>query len=299
MHNRPTVAVFFLAVLVAGPVFAQQRPLTAETMWSLKRLGEPAISPDGRLAAVPVTHYDINENKGFTDLWLFSLPDGQARQLTSDAAPDTAPVFSPDGKRIAFVSKRDADTQNQIYVIPTDGGEARRVTNVPTGASLPKWFPDGRRIAFVTRVWPDLVRWEDQRKRLEDRESSNMTARVWERAPVAWWDHWLDEREPHLFVTDLEGGEPQAITRLSGYSLPRTDFNSFSYDISPDGTEVAFAADVDRSGTEPNLDVIVLPACGCKPARNVTADNLADDGSPRFSPDGRWLAFTQQRIRGF
>ena len=110
------------------------RQLTAEKMWALKRLGDPAITPDGRTAVVPVTTYDIKENKGLTDLWLVPVAGGAARQLTSDKASDTQPTVSPDGKWVAFVSKRGDDTESQVYVIAIDGGEARRVTNVPTGA---------------------------------------------------------------------------------------------------------------------------------------------------------------------
>jgi dipeptidyl aminopeptidase/acylaminoacyl peptidase len=293
--------------LLSGPLFgvlapaadAQVTSFSAERMWGLDRLAEPSVSPDGRFAVLAVTHYDIGENKGLTDLWLVPTAGGAARQLTSDPAADTQPTFSPDGKWIAFVSRRGDDKQNQIYVISTDGGEARRVTRVPTGVSVPKWFPDSRRIAFVTSIWPDLVRWEDQAARLQERQEPKMTARVWEKAPIAYWDHYLDEREPHLFSVALEGGQPQAITRLSGYHLSRQDVDSFSYDLSPDGLDVAFSADVDKSGVVPNFDVIVLPTCGCKPARNLTESNPADDTEPRFSPDGRWLSFAQQRIRGF
>src|SRR5687767_14857213 len=116
----------------AGAVFAQApaadaRLLTAEKMWALKRLGDPAITPDGSTAVVPVTTYDIAENKGFTDLWLIPVAGGAARQLTSDKASDTQATVSPDGKWIAFVSKRGDDSDNQVYVIAVDGGEARRV----------------------------------------------------------------------------------------------------------------------------------------------------------------------------
>jgi dipeptidyl aminopeptidase/acylaminoacyl peptidase len=248
---------------------------------------------------VPVTHYDVGQNKGFTDLWLIPTVGGPARRLTSDPAADTQPAFSPDGKWIAFLSRRGEDKENQVYVIAVDGGEARRVTNVPAGAAAPRWFPDSRRIAFVTAIWLDLVRWEDQAARQQERQDSKMTARVWDHAPIAYWDHLLDDREPHLFSIDVNGGEPVAITRLSGYSLSRQEIDEFSYDISPDGTEVAFSADVDKSGVDPNYDVITMPACGCKPAHDITADNPADDVQPRYSPDGRWLSFAQQRIKGF
>jgi len=299
MLHALRILFVLLTLSFTAATFAQPVPFTAEGMWTLDRLGEPALSPDGRLAVVPVTRYDVPANKGFTDLWLIPTTGGPARQLTSDPAPDTQPTFSPDGKWIAFVSRRGEDKENQIYVIAVDGGEARRVTQVPTGADLPRWFPDGQRLAFVTPIWTDLVRWEDQAARLKERQDSRMTARVWEKAPIAYWDHFLDDRERHLFAIDVNGGEPVAITRLSGFSLSNADVDAFSYDISPDGTEVAFVANVDKSGIEANFDVIVLPSCGCKPARNVTADNPADDGSPRYSPDGRWLAFAQQRIARF
>lgn len=276
--------------------------LTAEKMWSLQRLGDPTLSPDGRVAVVPVTRYDVGENKGFTDLYLVPLDGGAARPLTTDNAADTAPVFSPDGTRIAFVSKRGDDKESQIYVIAVNGGEAQRVTNVPTGADTPKWFPDSRRIAFVSRIWTDLASWPDQAKRKKDREDSKMQAKTWNRAPIAYWDHFLDDREPHVFSIAVDSGaaaEPADITRQSGYSLSRAAYDSESFAIAPDGKELAFVANVDRVGNDPNLDIFVLDICGCKPARNITEANKADDMTPSYSPDGRWLAFVRQTIRGF
>jgi dipeptidyl aminopeptidase/acylaminoacyl peptidase len=301
-HTPRSLFILFTLAVAIGAVDnagAQTVPFTAERMWSLDRLGEPALSPDGKFAVLPVTHYDVAENKGFTDLWLIPTAGGPARQLTSDPAPDTQPSFSPDGKWIAFLSKRGEDKQTQLYVIPTDGGEARRVTNIPTGVEAPKWFPDSHRLAFATAIWTDLVRWEDQAARMQERQESKMTARVWDHAPIAYWDHLLDDREEHLFSIDVNGGEPVAITRLSGYALSRQEVDDFSYDISPDGLEVAFSSNLDKTGVDPNYDVITIPACGCKPPKDITPENKADDGDPRYSPDGRWLAFAQQRIKGF
>jgi len=301
----PRLTALCALLLMSAAAVAQTLPapgtrqLTAEKMWAMKRLGEPSITADGKLAVVPVTGYDIGQNKGSTDLWLVPLAGGAARQLTSDKASDTQPTVSPDGKWVAFLSKRGDDTETQLYVIAIDGGEARRVTNVPTGVDAPKWFPDGKRLAFVTEIWPDLVRWEDQAARKKERADSKMTARVWTKAPISYFDHFLDDREAHLFSISVDGGEPQAITRQSGYFLYKKVYSSSSYDISPDGLEVAFSADVDKSGVDSNLDLILLPTCGCKPARDLTPDSKADDTNPLYSPDGRRLAFTQQRITRF
>jgi dipeptidyl aminopeptidase/acylaminoacyl peptidase len=268
-------------------------------MWSLVRLGDTDISPDGRLAVVTVTQFDVKENKGATDLWLFSTDGRTSRRLTSDKASDSSPRFSPDGSMIAFVSKRGDDEQGQIYVIPVDGGEAQRLTDVPTGANAPKWFPDGRKIAFASSIWIDLVRWEDQAKRLKERDKSKMSAQVWDRAPISYWDRFLDDREPHLFSIEITGGEPIAITRQSGFHLPKSEYSDSTYDISPDGTEITFSTDTDKTGIDSNFDLIALDSCGCKPARNLTEDNRADDRSPIYSPDGKWLAYTAQSIPGF
>lgn len=287
-----------LVLLCALAMPAGAAPLDAQAMWQLKRLGAPAISPDGRMAVLPVTSNDIEKNESRTSLWLVPTKPGKARQLTSDLWSDSTPTFSPDGELIAFVSKRAEDEQPQIYVIPVDGGEARRVTNVPTGAFAPKWFPDSQRVAFLTRVWPDLDTFEKMATRAQERKEQKMTAQVFERAPIAYWDRYLDGRETHIYAIDVEGGEPVPITRGSGYALDAAAPDRDSYDISPDGTEVAFAANVDPTGVEPNFDIFVIPAEGGV-ARNLTADNPAHDFAPLYSPDGRNLAFRRQEIRDF
>ncbi len=273
-------------------------PLTAETMWQLQRVGDPDLSPDGKLLVVPVTRYDVDKNKGYTDLWLIPAAGGAARQLTSDDASDSDPRFSPDGKWIAFVSKRGEDKESQLYVIAIDGGEARRVTRVPTGVSAPKWFPDSKRIAFITEVWTDLKTWGEMEQRMKDRADSKMTAKVWDKAPFSYWDRFLDDREPHVYAIALEGGEPRPITLGTGYHLSVLETSSRSYDIAPDGSEVAFAADTDRTGIDSNVDVFIVPAAGGE-ARNLTTDNPADDTEPQYSRDGRYLAFLRQKIKTF
>ena len=301
---RFALALVALFTLVLSPASSAEEPaargpLTAETVWKIQRLGDPAISPDGAWAAVPVTSYDVKEDKGKTDLWLVPTSGGApARRLTTHDARDGNPAWSPDGAWIAFESKRGDDAESQVYVIPFAGGEARRVTSVPTGSSSVKWFPDSKRVAFVSWVWPDLDSWEKQGLRLEERKDSKLGAKTWNKPIIRWWDHWVEDREPHVYSVAVAGGEPQAVTLGTGRCLSREEPGLDSYDIAADGSEVAFAADVDPTGVDPNFDVFVVPASGGA-ARNVSAENPADDFAPLYSPDGRWLAFGRQTIKGF
>jgi len=286
-----------LGVTIASPAFA--KPLSAEAMWDMQRLGNPALSPDGKSAALTVSTWDVAKNKRSADLWLVSTAKpGDARQLTSDPANESQPQFSPDGKWIAFTARRDGDEATQIYVLPTAGGEAKRITTVPTGAGSIKWMPDSSGVAFISDVWADLEAWEDQAKRLKERADSKMTAKVWTKAAVSHWDEWTDDRESHIYIAPLDGGAAKAVTFGSGAAPYAVNLGPDPYDISPDGKEFAFGADTDKTGIAPNLDVFTISAEG-KGLKNWTATNKADDSEPKYSPDGRHLAFQQQRIVGF
>jgi dipeptidyl aminopeptidase/acylaminoacyl peptidase len=277
---------------------AMPQALSAETMWQLKRLGDPQLSPDGKRVVLPVTSIDVAENKSYTDLYLVPTAGGAATRLTSDAAADNEPRYSPDGQWIAFVSKRGEDKQNQLYLMPTDGGEARRITDWPTGVSAPEWFPDSKRIAFLSRVWTDVKTRDELAKRQKERDETKMTAKVWEKGPVSHWDRFIDDREVHVYVTDIDGAEPFSPTLRGGQPLTVRDPGTTSYSISPDGAELAFTSNTDRTGTRSNIDVYTVAVAGGA-AKNLTPANEAPDNAPSYSPDGRWLAFEQQRIRGF
>jgi dipeptidyl aminopeptidase/acylaminoacyl peptidase len=279
------------------PVPTTKGPPTPEIMWQIQRVGEPSLSPDGRMSVVAVTRADAATDRTFTALWTIPTGGGASKQLTSGDNNDLSPRWSPDGKWIAFISKRGNDIANQIYVIAPDGGEARRLTSVPTGAASPKWFPDSNRIAFISSVFPDLTTWEDQGKKLRERASSTMPARVFNRSPISYWDHFLDERQPHLFIASLAAGEPAALTRPTGLVVEFRAPGTEDFDISPDGQEVAFVSDTDTRGTRPNNDIFILPVSGGQ-ARNVTLANPAGDNNPIYSPDGKYLSWTANKIVG-
>ena len=143
-----------------------------------------------------------------------------------------------------------------------------------------------------------MTDWGKTKEKLKEREDSKMTAQTWDRTPVTHWDHFVDDRQAHVFSISIDGGTPTPITVGTGHELSRRETSPESYDISPDGREVAFVSDTDTTGLDENTDVYVVPASGGQ-ARNLTTDNTANDEAPKYSPDGRWLNYVRQKIKGF
>lgn len=277
----------------AGSASAPPRhKMTVEDLWAVQRVGAPALSPDGRWIACTITSYSMAENKGQGDLWIVDATGkARPRRVTTNKGPDSSPRWSPDGARIAYVSKR-GDDPAQLYVLALAGGEPERVTELPVAVSDPRWLPDGRRIAFLASTWPDLNDdFAAVKKRLDEQKEDKTRAQATENRLWRYWDHPLtDGQVPHLFLVDLE---TRRVTDLLPGSNRYMDLDDAAgtWDISPDGGEIAFAANV----TEPpyqtlDVDVLVVPTAGGPPVR-ITPDNPADDVRPRYTPDGRFLLF--------
>jgi dipeptidyl aminopeptidase/acylaminoacyl peptidase len=275
----------------------EKKLLSAEVLWEMKRTGSPVISPDGRWIVAPVTRYTVDNNKSHTDLWLFT-PDGKTeRQLTSTGFADGQPVFSPDGATLAFVSRRDQDDASQVYLLPmNEPGEATRLTEIPTGVNAPKWA--GNHIYFISNVWPELS-WKEMAEKIKKDRDSNISARAWNALPYAHWDQWLyEDRQAHIFRVPVTGGEAEAVTLPAGWELPRSTQGSSTYDVSPDGSFVAFTADSKRDGVDPQYDIFLLRT-GTGEAVNISMDNEATCATPLFSPKNTYLAYNQQSVKGF
>ena len=275
----------------------RNRPLSVEDLWAIRRIGPPTLSPDGRSACAAVTVYDMDKNEGRTELWLFPTEGGKARRLTA-GDKDSEPCWSPDGKWIAFAAKRKDDEEPQVYLIAPDGGEARRLASVAGGALGLRWFADSKRVAFISWVWPDLKTDKMQAKRRKERKEAKVKAHVSERREYRFWDHWLtDGREPHVFAADVATGRARDLLAGTGLALQPWEPLADVYDVSPDGRELALTVDLGPEPAMMNETDIVVVSMATGRHRTLTADSGLSDASPRYSPDGRHIAWTSYNVK--
>lgn len=291
--------VLSIVLLPLSQVFADDNQyLTQELIWKIERIGAPVIAPQGGHIVAPVTRYNMDTDQAETRLWLFNADGSVQRPLTADGQRASNAVFNSDGTQLAFISQRGSDSAGQIYVLPMDGpGEANRITDVPTGVSGLKWV--GERFYFISNIWPGLE-WDEQKERLQQQRDTHVSAHKWTRLPYSSFDRYLDEeRQAHVFSVAQDGGDITRITERFERELPRSSQGTGSYDISPNGEWIAFMSDSAPVGSENAINDIFLARIDGSNARNITEANDGSDSNPMFSPDGRTLAFTQQRIVGF
>ena len=298
------------ALLVFVSSEAGARTVTFADLMAFHRISDPQPSPDGKWLAYVVTDMDMAENRGNSDLWLVPTAGGEPRRLTASPKHDRHPTWSPDGKWIGFESNRDGEFQ--IYVIQTDGGEARKLTTIATGATQPVWSPDGKHIAFVSTVFPEFSEqpFADADKRnkekLDAREKSKVKARVITKLLYRHWDSWVDDKRQHLFIVPMKDGatvgEPRNLTPGDRDAVPTssTFASGDEFAWSPDSAELVYTATPTPPHEEAwRTDHNLYSVNAATGERKQLTTNPAADGCPRFSPDGKWLAYRAQSRAGF
>ncbi len=235
---------------------------------SLKSVGSPVISPDGKDVLFTVTQADWDKNRYDTEVWLSrggSAPF-QLTQTTDESS--NSPSWSPDGRWIAFLANRDGQAK-QIYLISPAGGEAARLTNHKEGVNAYEWCPSGRSIAFTAT--------EPESQESKGREKQYGKFQVED----------AEYRMTHLWLVAVDPGKTPEAKRLTSGG----NFTVGGFSWSPDGKKIAFDHRPDPLiNSRPKSDISILDVDSGKITPLVT--QAGSDGNPGWSPDGQWIAFS-------
>jgi dipeptidyl aminopeptidase/acylaminoacyl peptidase len=294
-----TIKAIRLAILflfLSPSLAADRRPMVSTDLMVLQRVSDPQISPDGRWIVFVITKTDAEKNNRNSDLWIVPAEGGEPRQWTFSPGADDSPRWSPDGKKIAFISRREGGAQ--IWMMNLDGGEPRRITDISTETGGLCWSPDGQRLAFISDVYPDCQEDACNRKKDQEATDSKVRAQLFDRQPFRIWNRWRGEKRSHLFLVPATGGPAKDLTP-GGKDVPPFDLGGpQDYDFSPDGAEICFTRTADEEeALSTNHDLWIVPVTGGNPIR--ITQNPAADNTPKYSPDGRFIAYRAHRRPGF
>ena len=293
MRRRSSLLILVaLTALAQWPALIAQekRPLSFVDVLEMPIVGDPQISPDGRQVLFVLNKADWKANRSIAHIYRINVDGTNQVQLTFGERGESNPRWSPDGKSIAFTARRDADANNQIYVLDSEGGEARRVTNHNAAPGELTWAPDGKSIWFAAtdaktaderekdRVQDDVYAFEETNYKQRHVWTTDLSGKLKKITDgsysVSSYDLSNDARKlitirstspllehqrfGEVWISDADGGNAKQLTK--------NEIGETNASLSPDNSTVVFAASAnDKFEIYYNDKVFVVPAAGGTP----------------------------------
>lgn len=277
------VALTVGMIIAAAPLAAEERLLSVDDLFSLVTLSDPQLSPDGHWVAYTVQRTDLEADRNRTQIWGVPLAGGTPVAFTSEAHSSWSPRWSPDGRLLGFLSDRE-DDRAQVWTLDVRGGDARQLTDTPQAVRDFSWSPNAQHLALVLQ---DLK--PEHQAALDAGES-------WEAKPEPWvidrehfkqdYMGYLDRRRTHVYRFD--------VADRSLHQLTIGDHDHAEPTWSPDGGRIALTANrTPDADLNQNTDIWVISSRledGSMPSLVQVTTHPGADSTPRWSPDGRWIA---------
>src|ERR1700730_12911005 len=275
-----------------------RRPITVEDYFQVREVEDPQISADGQWVAYTVSTSSLKDDEEKTRIWMVATAGGDAVAMTSEETSSEHPRWSPDGKYLAFLSKRN-EGKTYIWLLNRLGGEAQPLVKTPQDVKDFAWSPDGKRIVLVLQdpspedleAAEERTKEESEGKEIKDKKPKARRPWVVDRYLFKEDETgYLERLRTHLYVFDLAG---KTLTQV-----PSGDFDDEHPAWSPDDKLLAFSSK--RSTPDPDRtydsNIWVVAADNTDKGAHLTqiTTNPGSDDSPAWSPDGKWIAYVTQ-----
>lgn len=287
--NKFLLGTLALATALTTTAQTQKRAFEVKDVYRVQYASGPTVSAKGQLAYT-VSGSILSRQKSFMNI----VVDGKT--VTNDSL-STSPQWSEDGKKLYYTSYKNGTAQ--LYVL--ENGVSTQLTDYALGVQSAIVSPNGRYVAFAAQVDPltDGTDGKAQLAALTAKQKNPLQAHLTDSLFLRHWTEYNDGRYWHILVYDLQTKKYTDLTP-GRYDSPVFSPNGPSgFVFSPDSKEICYLSNHDRHPeASTNCDLWVVPVTGGE-TRCLTADNKAWDGSPQYSPDGRWIAYRFQRTPGY
>lgn len=270
--------------------------MTPEALWSLGRLSDPQVSPDGVTILYGVTYYSIDQNRGNRELYTVNLDGSDKKRLTRTPESEFNAVWRPDGKKIGYLSS--ASGSVQLWEMNPDGTGKKQISDVDGSITGFRYAPDQSKILYTKELkLPN--KFENLYEGLP-----KASGRLVDDLMYRHWDHWVDTYS-HVFVADYDGSKlTNHIDIMEGelYESPLRPFGGIDeITWSPDSRAIAYTSKKLRgkAATLSTNSDIYLYDIGTGKTENLTEGMMGFDYIPKFSPDGRFMAWKSMERDGF
>jgi dipeptidyl aminopeptidase/acylaminoacyl peptidase len=291
------ISILIVLVIAMGHS-SMAREITFDDLYGLPGFDDVQISPDGESIIFTLNTNNFDESKRASHLWIMNSDGSNIKQLTAGPGDEWAGQWLPDGKSILFLADR--DESNQIWSLALDGGEPRQLTDISTEVSEFLCAPNGKLIVYRTRVFPECKTDSCNQARLDENENSPIVARLYDHLLFRHYNSWDDGRVNRLFVLNLEDQGIEILNNVdqnipTAYLGGKRDF-----DIAPESDDICYVMNVsqpDWTAVWPNNDLFtVSPFSNLV---NIITKAPGLETTPRYSPNGKYLAYISQERAGY
>ncbi|MCM1377301.1 MAG: S9 family peptidase [Clostridium sp.] len=264
--------------------------LTPEVLEAFGRIGEFTLSPDGKTIAFTLTYEDIEENKGNSEIYTMNADGSEMKRLTTTAGSESSLQWIDNGERIAFLAKDKESGKPQVFSMKADGGDRICLSSMENGVESFRFSPDGKRVVMSAAIKPfnqDTTVFEGLPK---------TTGRVVNDLMYKHWDEWVTQI-PHPFVANFDGkkiSDAKDIMKDEPYECPMRPFGGAeSFAWSPDSKQLIYVSrkEVGKDYAFSTNSNLYLYDLASGKTVNLTEENPGYDTAPKFSPDGKSIAW--------